>query len=265
MDRDSKRETNAAGSTPTIKSVETAHRIIETLLEIGPATATEVANHADLSTGGTYKQLKTLQKGDFVVCRDRKYRLGYRFLDIGGRIRYQHPNSQIIKSKMRELAEETDETSIYTVLENTRTVTLFREMGTKGVSTRTRIGKRLYPHETAAGKVILSQLSTREVERVLDAVGLPRVTENTITDQETFLDELAAVRERGYAYNLGESVDGLVAIAAPLIPGETVLGACSVTGPYHRLKGDPIDEAVTESLLSFVNDLELNIAHSQTV
>jgi len=72
MERDVDRSSDAPGSTPTIKSVETSHRIVEALLETGPATATEVANHTGRSTAGTYKQLKTLQKGEFVVCRDSR-------------------------------------------------------------------------------------------------------------------------------------------------------------------------------------------------
>ncbi|WP_312911695.1 IclR family transcriptional regulator [Natronosalvus caseinilyticus] len=248
--------------TPTIKAVETSHAVIKVLQELGQATVTEVSTHTDVSKGGVFKHLKTLQESGFVVREDNEYRLGLRFLDIGGQLRYTHPGSQIIKDKMQELAEETNETSIYTVLDDTRTTTLFRETGSRGVSTRTRIGKRLYPHETAAGKTILSQLSEEEVERIIDDVGLPAVTKNTITDRAEFLDELHVVREQGYAFNLGESVEGLIAMAVPLVPDGEVLGACSVTGPYHRMKGDPVNEDISETLLSFVNELELNIAHS---
>lgn len=254
--------TDRTGRTPTIKAVETSHAVIEALLSLERATVTEVASEVDVSKGGVFKHLKTLRAGGYVVREDTEYRLGYRFLDIGGEIRYAHPSSQTIKDRMQELAEETNETSIYTVLDDTRTTTLFRETGSRGVSTRTRIGKQLYPHETAAGKTILSQLPDEEIQRIIDETGLPPVTENTITDEAEFRAELETVREQGYGFNLGESVEGLVAIAAPLVPDDEVLGACSVTGPYHRLKGDPIDETIVDALLSFVNELELNIAHS---
>ncbi|WP_313692349.1 IclR family transcriptional regulator [Halorarum halobium] len=248
--------------TPTIQAVETSHEIIEALRELDQPTVTDVATHIESSKGGVFKHLKTLQKSGFVIREGNQYRLGLRFLDIGGELRYSHPRSQTIKEKMKELAEETDETSIYTVLDDTKTTTLYRETGSRGVSTRTRIGKRLYPHETAAGKSILSQLPRGEVEDIIDDVGLPPITENTITEKERFIEELDTVRERGYAYNLGESVEGLVAMAVPLVPNGEVMGACSVTGPYHRMKEDPINEEITDTLLSFVNELELNIAHS---
>jgi len=258
--------TNASGpeGTPTIKSVETSHRIVAALEAMGPATVTEVAAEADLSKGGAYKHLKTLEGTDFVVREGNEYRLGLRFLDLGGKLRYDYPHSQTIKDSVQQLAQATGETALYTVLEADRTTTLFRERGPNGVSTRTRIGKRLYPHETAAGKCILSQLSPEAVDDVFGDGPLPEVTEHTITDRDALDDELARVAERGYAYNLGESVEGLVAIAAPLVPDDAVLGACSVTGPYHRLKGDPLDAELTETLLSFVNELELNIAHANT-
>jgi DNA-binding IclR family transcriptional regulator len=142
-------------------------------------------------------------------------------------------------------------------------VTLFRETGNNGVFTRTRVGTHLYLHQTAGGKAILSQLSGDAVDDIVDQVGLPRATENTITDREALAEELAAVRERGYAYNREESTDGLVAVAAPLVPDEEVLGACAVAGPRYRIGGDPLESAIPETLLSVVNELELNIAHSQ--
>lgn len=258
-------DTDRGTGTPSIKAVETSHTVIEALESIAPATVTEVATEAGISKGGAYKHLKTLQESGFVVREDKQYRLGLRFLDIGGRIRYTHLGSGIIKDKMQELAAETGETSIYTVLENGRTTTLFRETGSHGVSTRTRIGKRLYPHETGAGKCILAHHTDEEIDTIFDGGPPPQVTDNTITDMETLYDEIETVREQGYAFNLGESVEGLVAIAAPLAPDGQLLGACSVTGPYHRLKGDPIDEEITTTLLSFVNELELNIAHSDSL
>ncbi|WP_042662819.1 IclR family transcriptional regulator [Haloferax sp. ATB1] len=264
MDKDTTPKKGQSGGTPTIGSVETSYTVIDALQKLNTATVTEVASEAGLSKGGTFKHLKTLQQSGYVVREENLYRLGLRFLDIGGQLRYNHPGSRIIKDKMQELAVETNETSIYTVLENDRTTTLFRESGNRGVPTRTRIGKRLYPHETAAGKCILSQHTREKVERIFGGGPLPKVTDNTITDMHQFMEELSQVRERGYAYNLGESVEGLVAIAAPLAPDGKVLGACSVTGPYHRMKGDPIDEDIRTTLLSFVNELELSIAHSDT-
>ncbi|MEY7851665.1 IclR family transcriptional regulator [Natrarchaeobius sp. A-rgal3] len=252
-----------AKDAPTIKSVETSFAIVEALQDLESATMTEIAEYTDLSKGGIYKHLKTLQANSFVIKDGNEYRLGLRFLDVGGQLRFKYPGASIIKAKIQELAEETNEACLFTVRENDRAVTLFRETGNRGVSTRTRVGTRLYLHQTAGGKAILSQLPRSDVEDLIETAGLPRATSNTITEPEALFDELEEVRERGYAYNRAESTEGLIAIAAPLVPNETVLGACAITGPYHRMKGDTLTNEVPDMLLSVVNELELNIAHSR--
>ncbi len=263
MDMEERKDEYSSGDTPTIKSVETSFAIIDALQSIGPATVTEISTNVGMSKGGVYKHLKTLKQDRFVVQDGKQYRLGFRYLDIGGHLRNEHPGSGLIKVKMQELAAATGETSIYTVLEDDRTTTLFRETGDRGISTRTRIGDRRDPHITSAGKCLLAQRTREEVETLFENQSLPQVTNNTITDMDTLCDELATVRERGYAYNIGESVEGLRAIAAPVMPDGRPLGACSVTGPHHRLKGDPVDEEIKSTLLSFVNELEHNIARSR--
>lgn len=245
-----------------IKSVETSHRVVEALQEVEERTLTEIADAADLSKGGAYKHLNTLQDAGFVTKTGTEYRLGFRYLEIGGGLRFRFPNAATIKPKIRALAEETREAALFTVSENGRAVTLFRETGNRGVFTRTRVGTHLYLHQTAGGKAILSQLPAETVDRVVDSVGLPRATPNTITDREELHETLADVRDRGYAFNREESTEGLVAVAAPLVPGDEVLGACSVAGPRYRIGGEQLESAIPETLLGVVNELELNIAHS---
>jgi len=47
-----------------------------------------------------------------------------------------------------------------------------------------------------------------------------------------------------------------------MAPDDTVLGACVVSGPSHRMRGEPMDEGIPDLLLSVVNEVELNIAHA---
>lgn len=246
-----------------VKAVETSLTIVETLKEIGGGKVNEVVDETGLSKGAVYKHLSTLMDHGFVVKDGSDYTLGFRFLDYGGWLRSNYIGSEIIKPQIQELAEETNEVAGFAIRENDRVITLFRENGNRGVFTRTRLGRRLYLNQTAGGKAILAQLPESEVRRIIDDVGLPKATENTITDEDELMAELAETRERGYALNDRESTEGLVAIAVPLAPGGTVIGACSVAGPRHRMDDERISEDISERLLSVVNELELNIIHSQ--
>ncbi|WP_123538638.1 IclR family transcriptional regulator [Halosimplex salinum] len=262
MSGDRATDPEEVGEEAVVGAVETSHEVVEALRDLGAATVTEVATETGLSKGGAYKHLNTLRKRDFVTKTGTEYRLGFGFLDLGGHLRFQYPGASTIKDKIQTLASETGEACLFTIEEHGRAVTLFRETGNRGVFTRTRVGTRLYLHQTAGGKAILSQLPEETVDDIVDRVGLPGATENTITDREALFDELARVRERGYAFNREESTDGLVALAAPLVPDDEILGACAVAGPRYRIGGDQLESELPETLLGVVNELELNIAYS---
>jgi len=248
---------------PRVKAVDTSVEIIDTIQSLGGGKVTEIVEETDLSKGAVYKHLSTLRAHDLVVKDGSQYNLGFRFLDYGGWLRSHYVASEIIKPQVREIAEETNEVAMFAIQENSRIITLFRENGNQGVSTRTRLGRRLYPHQTAGGKAILSQLPEEKVRSVLETTGLPKATENTITEESELHEELDTIRDRGYSFNMEESTKGLVAVAVPLVPDDTVIGACSVAGPRHRMDESRLEDDIVGLLLSAVNELELNITHSQ--
>lgn len=256
-------EQTPGGSQDIVKSVETSFSIIDAIKDLEERTATEIAAQTGLSNGAVYKHLATLEKHGFVVKNGSHYNLGFRFLDYGGWLRSRYLGAEIIKPQIQALAEETNEVALFTIHEQGRVVTLFRENGNQGVFTRTRLGRRLYLHQTAGGKAILSCLPESDVRTLVDRVGLPKATDNTITTEAKLLEELQTVRNRGFARNDEESTEGLKAIAVPLVPNDTVIGACSIAGPRHRMGDDRIQGTISDLLLSAVNELELNIAHSQ--
>ncbi|WP_332900304.1 IclR family transcriptional regulator [Haladaptatus sp. CMSO5] len=250
-------------TTATIKSLDTTFAIIDAVKQLEAARVTDIATHAGVSKSTAHKHLATLVAHEYVTKTGNEYRLGFRFLDLGGHTRSRFPGAHIIKPKLQELAAKTGEVSQYMTEEYGQSVVLYREEGQNGVPSKTRPGTRMYIHQTASGKAILSQLPRERVEAIVDKWGLPKATSSTITDREALFEELTAIRERGISYSYGESTKGLYAVAAPMTdPDETVLGACVVSGPSHRMKGEPMEETFPQLLLSIVNEIELNIAHS---
>ncbi|MWG33503.1 IclR family transcriptional regulator [Halomarina oriensis] len=249
-----------AGSRPVeIKSVKTSFRIIEAMKSLEEPSVTELAAHTDLAKSTVHKHLKTLEHANYVTKNDDVYRLGARFLDLGGYVREDCYGVGRIKQQIKELAEETGEVAHFAVHEHGRAIVLYRESGRQGVPTRSRIGKRMYLHQTAYGKAILAHLPEAEIEEIVARVGLPTATDSTITDRTSLIEELETVRERGYAINDEESTMGLRAIGAPVhsTDGE-VFGACSIAGPKM-----PIDESTIDPLIRMTKQFELEMKYSR--
>lgn len=256
----------AALPDPDTQGVQTLEKTIAIVAELQArdgARVTELAEATGASKSSVHKHLATLHQNDLVVKDGEEYRLGLRFLNLGAYVRNQIPGSNLIKDKLQELARETDETAQFTVEEHGRAVVCYREAGRRGVFTKGRVGKRFYIHQTAAGKAILSELPESYVDTLVERNGLPASTDATITDEAELYEELEAIRERGFAYNHGESTKGLRAVAVPVeAPEGGVLGAFALAGPSHRMDGERFRSEIPDLVRSVVNELELNLAHA---
>lgn len=244
----------------TLRTTETTLDIVEHLLQRDGARLTDIAADLDLANSTVYNHLATLEERGFVVHDGQSYRVGLEFLRVGGRARDQNHVNELSSSAVEKLAEATGEQAHFIVEENGRGYHVHLSPGEKAVSVDTRAGKRIYLHANASGKVILAHLDDERVDAILDRWGMPQVTDNTITDRERLREELAEIRERGYAFNREEHIVGWRGVAAPVLRQHgDVLGALCVGGPTHRLKGDYLREQLPERLLEIVNEFELEV------
>jgi IclR family acetate operon transcriptional repressor len=78
------------------------------------------------------------------------------------------------------------------------------------------IGDTFPVYATASGKVILANLSEKEIDRYFSSVELIPLTQNTITDPKVLRHELEKIRASGVAYSRGELYAEAMALAAPV-------------------------------------------------
>jgi DNA-binding IclR family transcriptional regulator len=84
---------------------------------------------------------------------------------------------------------------------------------------------------------LLAYSSEQEVKRIIQIAGLPRFTENTITDPEELVQNLIKIRKQGFAYDMEEILPDLCCVAAPIhnYTGQ-VIAAISMSIPAYRFK-----------------------------
>ncbi|MEI6712260.1 MAG: IclR family transcriptional regulator [Verrucomicrobiota bacterium] len=91
-------------------------------------------------------------------------------------------------------------------------------------------------HAGAPGKAMLAWLPEDELRRTLKEMSLTALTKHTITSKEEFHRELQAVKKKGYAMDLGETLEGLHCLGAPIWNAEgRVCASVWITSPAPRL------------------------------
>jgi len=247
----------------TVKTTRTSFEIIELLQEHDGARVTEVATALGLAKSTAHNHLSTLASMEYLVKEGDCYYVGTRFLGIAKYVRNRKAAYDLAEPKVEQLAEETGELTQFAIEEHGQAVYLHRAAGERAVRTDTGISQRVSLHTTAAGKAILAHLPAERVDEIVEQRGLPARTEHTITDRDALHEELAAVRDRGYALNREERIVGLRAIGAPVRSADgDVIGSISVAAPSNRMKGEWFDRELPDLLLGIVNELELNITYS---
>jgi DNA-binding IclR family transcriptional regulator len=95
-----------------------------------------------------------------------------------------------------------------------------------------RIGKPVAITNAAVAKLLLADLPEQERRAIAQRLDYPRYTARSITDAGAFLDELAKVREQGWATDLGGHEESINCVAAPVRgPDGRAVAAMSVSAP----------------------------------
>ncbi|WP_158055566.1 IclR family transcriptional regulator [Halorussus halophilus] len=254
----------ATGESPRIlKTVSRALEVIRALEELDGAGVTELANHLDISKSAAYNYLMTLEDQKLVVKEGSSYSLSLQFLLLGEYVRNKNTLYETGKEQIESLAEETGEYAHLATVQHGLSVNLYKVRGDKAVGSDYQTSKLQRPdylHFSATGKSMLAHLPEEEVADIVERYGLTRKTENTITDSDELLAELEEIRERGYAYNDEEEIEGLQAIGAPIRDRSgRVLGALSVSGPVRRMSDPDYHDSIVEKVTNAANVIEVNI------
>jgi len=146
-------------------------------------------------------------------------------------------------SFMQELSKKVHKTIELSILDRDQLVCIERIQGNESVNIYSRIGA-VYPHfhAVSVGKVYLAQMDSAKRKENLKKIGLPAVTENTITDTDTLEKELQKVISNGFAFEDQELRKGVRRVAAPIYDKTNrIVGCISVAAPIFSFELDDVD------------------------
>ena len=117
-----------------------------------------------------------------------------------------------------------------------------------------RAGEHMPLHAGSSGKALLAFMPPEDAERILSKP-LQAMTTRTITDRVSILEDLKAIREKGYAVSHGERFEDVIGVAAPVFDRTgKVVAALNVAGPGMRFT-DACVEKYRTTVVDFANQL----------
>lgn len=165
------------------------------------------------------------------------YRLGIRLLELGNLVKSRISIRQEALPYMHGLQQQLGETINLSVRRDDEMVYIERAAGSHSMMRVVQIiGARAPLHITAVGKIFLAHDGPEPVVLYARRTGLPRYTDNTLTDPDKLARELEKVRQQGYAIDNEEAEKGVSCIGAGIYNDENRLVAgLSVSAPSDRL------------------------------
>lgn len=222
-----------------VKSVDRALQIIHFISKNREGLGvTELASLLDINKSSVYKLLSTLAHHGFVEQDNetKKYRLGYKYLELSSILLESIDLRSEAKPFLKELEQLTNEVIHLVVYDQGEIVYIEKLEGNETLRTHSKIGRRAPIHCTSVGKVIMAHLPKHEMLALIDKYGLPKHTENTITNRDVFLKELEKISELGFAVEKEENEVGISCIAAPIFDHRgMVIAAISISAPTIRM------------------------------
>ncbi|WP_247004709.1 IclR family transcriptional regulator [Halosolutus gelatinilyticus] len=241
----------------SMSSVLRAFAVLEVLWETNGAGPSEIADRLNVPKSTAHAHLSTLAETGYVINDDGDYRLGYKFLTTGSRIKHRNGLFQVAEEFMTDLADRTGELVSLVVEQSGQAVILHKASGDRSLELGIYSGMTTPLHTNATGKTILASLPDERTDEILDARGLTRVTDETITDEETLRAELEEIRERGYAVDWDQQVTGMGLVAAPIVVNDRLEGAIGIVGPTGRITDEDYQRTLVKTLQETIDSITI--------
>jgi len=222
-------------------ALERGLKVLELLAEESSELGlNSIAHTLNIPVPSLWRILGVLRDNGYVLFDpDRKtYRLGFKFLYLGNIALNRMGFRSQARGYLKQLVELTGETAELSARVKDQLILIDQVEGPDAVRLFSRVGSAYpYFHATAPGKVYLAHIERDKLQSVMTRMGLPGITEHTITRLNVLEDELNRVVSRGFASDTEEMRAGVCRIASPVVDKTGKVVAClGIAAPSFRIR-----------------------------
>lgn len=199
----------------------------------GPRSLDGVARELGVHKSTALRLLRTLGEHGVVYRQpDQRYRLGVRLFSLAHQAMEGLDVREVAHPHLARLNTDTGHTVHLAVHEEGQVLYIDKVDSRYPVRMYSRIGRSVPITVAAVAKVLLADLPASERTDLAHRLDYPRYTPRSTAAPEEFLQELAQVREQGWAADFGGHEEAVNCIAAPVRgPDGRAAAAMSVSAP----------------------------------
>jgi DNA-binding IclR family transcriptional regulator len=221
-------------------TIDSAGRVLSMFTSDSPEHgATEVALAIGVSKSKAHALLTSLSSVGLLRRTGRgRYRVGWRVLSLTRVLAETTDFHRHARPVMESLGQQLGELVELAALDDGKVVYIDRTRGARASAVAAHdLGIGRHSHGAAVGKILLANLSSGELDHMLERHGLPAVTARTQRAADLLRGELEQARRRGFAVDRGEELDRMSSVAAPILaPGRVVVAAIGVVSESTRFE-----------------------------
>lgn len=228
----------------------TVHRAMAVLMALRDAPAegigiSELTRMVGANRSTVYRIMDALKAYEFVRPGDNPgmFRLGFGVVALGDSLLRSLDVRDVAAPILRELSDRTRETCHLAILDDLEITYIDKVESEQAMRLTSRPGTRRPLYCTSLGKSLLAAMPADELAATLDQLVLTPRTPQTITTREGLMEDLRLVEGRGWATDIGESLEGVNCVGAAVYGrGPRPVAAISASAPAHRFTTDNIND-----------------------
>lgn len=226
------------GNESRVRSVARAMAILKCFLKASRLGITEISEMLGLSKGTVHLLVKALEDEGFLeqTGRSKKYRLGQVFYELGMGATGSNDLRSAARRHLQQLSGELSMPCYLAIEIGRKAVLIEKAEPVNPFMVVMQIGAILPYHTSSMGKILLAHMDAGERDQIIEAMEMPPLTPNTITNRDLLRKEIEVAAGQGFALDREETLPGVFCLAVPVKDGGgRVVAAMSLVAPSTAL------------------------------
>lgn len=228
------------GQVPFIQSLDRGLTILQTVARSEhPVALGELSELLGVDRSSVFRLAQTLRRRGFLAtpAGRKDYILGSAMWTLSRQYDWSNMLVRVAHEELKSLAQGLNETAHLAIREGANALFIDSVRARHVIVVAGQTGELVPLYATAHGKALLADSDEEDLKLIFGAKKLERYTKTTIGTVAALVKECTGIRQRGYALDEAEFLDGVRCIAAPIrLADRTIVGSVGVSAPASRFR-----------------------------